>query len=57
MIESSISRSLSLAVMLVCFSKLGLSLFEELQIKLHPKERVYQEDGLNKTMPWTDQNG
>lgn len=40
-----ISHSLSLAVMLLCFSKLRFSLFEQLEIKLQPKERVDQEDG------------
>ena len=43
-----LSHSLSLAVMLLCFSKLRFSLFEQLEIKLQPKERVDQEDGLNK---------
>lgn len=50
MIEAlkGVSHSLSLALMLLCFSKLRLSLSEQLEIKLQPKERVYQEDGLNK---------
>lgn len=47
MIEAlkGVSHSLSLALMLLCFSKLRLSLSEQLEIKLQPKERVYQEDG------------
>jgi hypothetical protein len=35
-------------VKLLRFSKLRLSLFEKLEIKLQPKEWVDQEDGLNK---------
>lgn len=40
------SHSLSLAVKLLRFSKLRLSLFEKLEIKLQPKEWVHQEDAL-----------